>query len=73
MLKTILASALAVSMAVPTVGAFAATPSDCALKQVAAAQPLRERVQLGGRIFRDRLAGATTVRRRRSCVEPSWR
>jgi hypothetical protein len=59
MFKTILASALAVSMAIPAVGAFAATPADCALKQVAAAQPLRERVQLGGRIFRDRLAGAT--------------
>ena len=59
MFKTILASALAASMAVPAVGAFAATPADCALKQVAAAQPLRERVQLGGRIFRDRLAGAT--------------
>jgi hypothetical protein len=59
MLKTILASPLAASMAVPTVTAFAATPADCAVKQVAAAQPLRERVQLGGRIFRDRLAGAT--------------
>jgi hypothetical protein len=59
MFKTILASALAASMAVPAAGAFAATPADCALNQVAAAQPLRERVQLGGRIFRDRLAGAT--------------
>ncbi|HVW69153.1 MAG TPA: hypothetical protein VHB68_09265 [Steroidobacteraceae bacterium] len=59
MFKTLLASALAISMAVPTVGAFAATPADCALNQVAAAQPLRERVQLGGRLFRDRLAGAT--------------
>jgi hypothetical protein len=59
MFKTILASALAAAMAVPAVGAFAATPADCALKQVASAQPLRERVQLGGRVFRDRLAGAT--------------
>jgi hypothetical protein len=59
MFKTILASTLAASMAVPTVGAFASTPADCALKQVASAQPLRERVQLGGRLFRDRLAGAT--------------
>jgi hypothetical protein len=59
MFKTILASVLAASMAVPTVAAFAETPADCALKQVAAAQPLRERVQLGGRLVRDRLAGAT--------------
>jgi hypothetical protein len=59
MFKTILASALAASMAVPAVSAFAATPADCALKQVASAQPLRERVQLGGRVVRDRLAGAT--------------
>ena len=59
MFKTILASVLATSMAVPAVGALAATPADCALKQVSAAQPLRERVQLGGRVFRDRLAGAT--------------
>ena len=59
MFKSILASVLAASMAVPAAGAFAATPADCALNQVAAAQPLRERVELGGRIFRNRLAGAT--------------
>jgi hypothetical protein len=59
MLKTILASALAASMSIPAVGAFAAAPADCALKQVTTAQPLRERVQFGGRVFRDRLAGAT--------------
>ena len=59
MFKTILASALAASMAFPGVGAFAATPADCALNKVASAQPLRERVELGGRIFRNRLAGAT--------------
>jgi hypothetical protein len=59
MFKTILASTLAASMAFPAVGAFAATPADCALNQVASAQPLRERVDLGGRIFRNRLAGAT--------------
>jgi hypothetical protein len=59
MFKSILASALAVSMGIPAVGAFAATPADCALKQVASAQPLRERLQIGGRVFRDRLAGAT--------------
>ena len=59
MFKTIIASALAATMAVPAAGAFAATPQDCALKQVAAATALRERVSLGGRIFRDRLAGAT--------------
>ena len=61
MFKTILASALAASMAFPAVGAFAATPADCALNKVASAQPLRERVQLGGRIFRDRIAGATLL------------
>jgi len=59
MFKTILASVLAASMTVPAAGAFAATPADCALTQVAATRPLRERVQLGGRLFRDRLAGAT--------------
>ena len=59
MLKTLMASVLAATMAAPAAGAFAATPPDCALKEVAAATPLRERVALGGRIFRDRLAGAT--------------
>ena len=59
MFKTIIASALAATMAFPAAGALAATPSDCALKQVASATALRERVQLGGRVFRDRLAGAT--------------
>lgn len=59
MFKTVLASALAASMSVPAVGAFASTPADCAVKQVAAVQPLRERVQLGGRIVRERLGGAT--------------
>ena len=59
MFKTILASALAASMAVPAVGAFAAPPPDCALNHVVAAQPLRERLQIGGHIVRDRLAGAT--------------
>ena len=59
MFKTIIASALAATVAVPAAGAFAATPPDCALKQVAAARPVTERLALGGRIFRDRLAGAT--------------
>ncbi len=59
MFKTILASTLAATLAVPAAGAFAATPPDCALKQVAAARPLTERVSMGGHIVRDRLAGAT--------------
>jgi hypothetical protein len=57
--NTILASVFATTMAVPAAGAFAATPPDCAVNQVAAAQPLRERVSLGGRLYRDRLSGAT--------------
>jgi hypothetical protein len=57
--KTIIASMLAASMAIPAAGAIAAPPSDCALNHVVAARPLRERVSLGGRLVRDRLAGAT--------------
>jgi hypothetical protein len=57
--KTILASMLAAIMAFPAAGAFAATPSDCALKNVVAARPLRDRVSMGGHLIRDRIAGAT--------------
>jgi len=57
--KTIIASMLAASMAIPAAGAIAATPPDCALNHVVAARPLREHVSLGGRLVRDRLAGAT--------------
>jgi hypothetical protein len=59
MFKTILASTLAAALTFPAAGAFAATPPDCALKQVAAARPLTERVSMGGHVVRDRLAGAT--------------
>jgi hypothetical protein len=57
--KTIIASMLAASMALPAAGTFAATPPDCALKHVVAARPLKDRVSMGGHLIRDRLAGAT--------------
>jgi hypothetical protein len=59
MFKSILVATLAASMAVPAAGVFAATPADCAVKQVTAARPLNERVSWGGRGVRDRLVGAT--------------
>lgn len=59
MFKSILVATLAASMAAPAAGAFAATPADCAVKQVTAARPLIERVSWGGRGVRERLAGAT--------------
>ena len=59
MLKSILVATLAASMAVPAAGVFAATPADCAVKQVTAARPLVERTSWGGRGVRERLAGAT--------------
>jgi len=46
-------------MVVPAAGVFAASPADCAVKQVTAARPLVERTSWGGRGIRERLAGAT--------------
>ena len=59
MFKTIIASTLAAAIALPAASSLAAPPPDCALKEVAAIRPLRDRVPVGGKIVRDRLAGAT--------------
>jgi hypothetical protein len=57
--KTIIASMLAAITLFPAAGALATPPPGCALKNVVAARPLRDRVSMGGHQIRDRLAGAT--------------